>query len=46
MEIKSNKGSDNVIANHLSRFERTAEEEKEIEIAENFLDEQLFLLLA
>ena len=44
MEIKDKKGSDNVIADHLSRLEKTVEEEKEIEIAENFPTEQLFLL--
>ena len=44
LEIKDKKGSDNVIVDHLSRMEKTAEEEKEIEIAEKFPDEQLFLL--
>ena len=44
LEIKDNKGSDNVIADHLSRLEKTTEEEKGGEIAENFPDEQLFLL--
>ena len=44
LEIKDKKGSDNVIAAHLSRLEKTAQKEKETEIAENFLDEQLFLL--
>ena len=38
LEIKDKKGSDNVIANHLSRLEKSTEEEKEIEIAENFLN--------
>ena len=38
------KGSDNVIADHLARLEKTTEEEKESEIEENFPDEQLFLL--
>ena len=33
-----------MIANHLSRIEKTTKEEKEIEIEENFPDEQLFLL--
>ena len=37
MEIKDKKGSDNVIADHLSRLEKTVEEEREIEIAEIFL---------
>ena len=39
LEITNKKGSDNVIADHLSRLEKTIEEEKEIEIAENFPDE-------
>ena len=46
LEIKDKKGSDNVIADHLSRLEQITEEEKEIEIAKNFPDEQLFLLSA
>ena len=33
-----------MIVDHLSRLKNTAEKEKETEIAENFLDEQLFLL--
>ena len=37
LEIKDKKGSDNVIDDHLSILEKTTEEEKEIEIAENFL---------
>ena len=44
IEIKDKKGSDNVIADHLSRLEKTIEEEKGSEIAKNFPDEQLFLL--
>ena len=44
LQIKGKKGSDNVIVDHLSRLENTAEKENEIEIAENFLDEQLFML--
>ena len=44
LEIKDKKDSDNVIADHMSIMEKTTEEEKEIEIAENFPDEQLFLL--
>ena len=32
IEIKDKKGSDNVIADHLLRLEKTTEEEKEIEI--------------
>ena len=46
LEIKDKKGSDNVIVDHLSRLEKTVEKEKETEIAENFPDEQLFLLPA
>ena len=46
LEIKDKKGSDNVTVDHLSRLEKTVEKEKETEIAENFLDEQLFLLPA
>ena len=42
LEIKDKNGSDNVIADHLSRLEKTTEEEKGSEIAENFPDEQLF----
>ena len=44
LEIKDKKGSDNVIADHLSRLEKTAKKEKETEIVENFPNEQLFLL--
>ena len=44
LEIKDKKGSDNVIADHLSRLEKNAKKEKKTEIAENFLGEQLFLL--
>ena len=42
LEIKDKKGSDNVIVDHLSRMEKFTEEEKGIEIQENFPDEQLF----
>ena len=45
LEIKDKKGSDNVIADHLSRLERIARIEKGTEIAKNFPDEQLFMLL-
>ena len=45
LEIKDKKGSDNVITDHLSRLERSTEGEKGNEIAENFLDKQLFQLL-
>ena len=34
-----------MIVDHLFRLEKTAEKEKETEIAKNFPDEQLFLLL-
>ena len=41
-EIKDKKGSNNVIADHLSRLEKPIEDERGNEIKENFLDEQLF----
>ena len=44
MEIKDKKGCDNVIADHLSRLEKITVKEEEIEVAENFPDEQLFQL--
>ena len=44
LEINDKKGSDNVIADHLSRMEMIAGKEKGTELAENFPDEQLFLL--
>ena len=44
LEIKDKKGCDNVIADHLSRVEKPVVQEEEREIAENFLDEQLFQL--
>ena len=44
MEIKDNKGCDNVIANHLSRIITTTVIEEETEVAENFPNEQLFQL--
>ena len=44
LEIKDKKGSDNVITDHLSILEKTAEKEKGTEIVENFPDEQMFLL--
>ena len=37
LEIKDKKGYDNVIANHLSKLEKTIEEEKVSELAETFL---------
>ena len=45
LEIKDKKGSDNVIADHLSRLEMIVGKGKRTEITENFPDEQLFLLL-
>ena len=42
LEIKDKKGSDNVIADHLSRVERNKAEEEEIGVTENFPDEKLF----
>ena len=44
LEIKDKKGCDNVIADHLSRVERTTIKEEEMEIAESFPNEQLFQL--
>ena len=44
LEIKDKKGSDNVIADHLSRVERNKAEEEEIGVTENFPDLQLFQL--
>ena len=44
LESRDKKGSDNVIADYLSRMEKTTEEEKEIKMTENFPDEQLFVL--
>ena len=42
LEIKDKKGCDNVIADHLSRLERSSDEEEKVILTENFLDEQLF----
>ena len=42
LEIKDTKGCDNVIADHLSRVERSTAEEENIILTENFPDEQLF----
>ena len=44
LEIRDKKGSDNVIADHLSRLEKPTIQEERREIAENFPDEQLFQL--
>ena len=42
LEIKDKKGSDNVIADHLSRLEKPIEDERRTKIKENFPDEQNF----
>ena len=42
LEIKDKKGCDNVIADHLSRVERSTGEEEKVILTENFPDEQLF----
>ena len=42
LEIKDKKSSDNVTVDHLSRLEKPKEDERGIELTENFLDEQLF----
>ena len=42
LEIKDKKGSENVVADHLSRLEHELSSEKKLEIAEFFPDEQLF----
>ena len=42
LEIKDKKGSDNVIADHLSRIEKPTKEEEEIEIEENSLISNYF----
>ena len=39
LEIKDKKGSDNVIADHLSRMEKSTKEERGIDVEENFPDE-------
>ena len=44
LEIKDKKGCDNVIADHLSKVEKPTIQEEEREIAEKFLEEQLFQL--
>jgi hypothetical protein len=41
LEIRDKKGSENVVANHLSRLLHE-EEEDELPLNENFPDEQLF----
>ena len=42
IEIKDKKGSDNVLADHLSKIKKSDEEKKGIEIEENFPNEHLF----
>ena len=42
LEIKDKKGCDNVIADHLSRVERSTAEEEKVILTKNFPDEQLF----
>ncbi|CAN6723342.1 unnamed protein product [Malus baccata var. baccata] len=42
LEIKDKKGSENVVADHLSRFVHSNREEDLIPLRESFLDEQLF----
>ena len=44
LEIKDRKGCDNVIADHLSRIEKTIIKEEVTKLAENFPDERLFQL--
>ena len=44
LEIKDKKGCDNVIDDHLSRVEKFTMKEEEMEVTENFPDEQLFQL--
>ena len=44
MEIKDKKGCDNVIADHLSRIEKTTVKEEGTKLAENFPNEKLFQL--
>ena len=44
LEIKDKKGCDNVIADHLSRVEKSIMKEEEMEVTENFPVEQLFQL--
>ena len=43
LEIKDKKGSDNVIADHLSRLEMTGGNEKVIKIEKNFPNEKFLL---
>ena len=43
IEIKDKKGTENVVADHLSRLEADKGIEDPAEIEESFLDEQLFV---
>ena len=45
LETKDKKGNDNVIADHLSRLEKTIQEEKGSELEENFPGELMFVLV-
>ena len=42
IEIMDTKGSDNVVADHLSKMERTIDDKKEVDIEDSFPNEQLF----
>ena len=42
IEIRDKKGSDNVIVDYLFKLETPTKDRRELEIEENFLDEQLF----
>jgi hypothetical protein len=42
LEIRDKKGSENVVADHLSRLLHEEKEDDELPLNENFLDEQLF----
>ena len=46
MEIKDKRGSENVVADHLSHLEYDKGIENRIEIEESFLDEQLLVMEA
>jgi hypothetical protein len=45
LKIRDKKGSENVVADHLSRlFHEEEEEDDELRLNENFPDEQLFAI--
>jgi len=44
LEIKDRKGSENPVADHLSRLEQNDEKNKEVEIRENFPDESILAI--